>query len=128
MGQNRQDHQEAAMQQGPSNGMYMFAPAGAAGDMMFDAADILAFNQDNASGPSMQQAGPSVAPPSHYVLALHGRDTPELQFVQQANAYSMPLPPMEQSNPWPVMSDEDLAGYADAFNMMGDLNGQWPSM
>jgi hypothetical protein len=128
MGQSQQNHQNPAMQQGqqgPSNGMYMFAPAG---DLMFDAADILAFNQENAprQQPMQQQAGPSMAPPSHYVLALHGRDTPELQFVQQANAYSMPLPPTEQPVSWPVMSDEDLAGYADAFNMMGD--GQWPNM
>ena len=118
--------QEPAMQAGPSNVMCPFAPA----DMIFDAAEILALNQDHAAGQQLtqQQAGPSMVPPSHYVLALHGRDTSELQFIQQPNAYSMPLPPVEQPVAWPVMSDEDLAGYADAFNMLDDLNGQWPSM
>lgn len=117
---------EPAMQAGPSNAMYPFAPA----EMMFDAAEILALNQNHAAGQQtmQQQAGLSMAPPSHYMLALHGRNTPELQFVHQPNTYSMPLPPVEQPVAWPVMSDEDLAGYADAFDMMGDMNGQWPSM
>lgn len=105
---------------------------------------------------SRQQQMQLMAPPSHYVLAMNS-DAAELQFVQQNDLqhnnqqFNMPMPmqqqlqqqqqqhqmqPAPQSLPqqqdpmlWPPMSDEDLLGYADAFNMLNDYNGNpWPNM
>jgi hypothetical protein len=108
--------------------------------MVFDPQEILALNQAHDQRQNGMQ--PLAAPPSHYVLAMHEQNIPaELQYVQQMNSFSMSMPQAQMPMPqgqmseqapiaWPAMSDEDLLGYADAFNnMLGSMNGQpWPNM
>lgn len=135
----QQTQQEPSSSGTRGNTSYMYLPAE---NMVFDPQEILSLKQQNQQLQNgmqrqngMQQAAfePLAAPPSHYVLAMHGNNASELQFVQQMNSFNMPLPQSQQSEQapaaWPAMSDEDLLGYADAFNMLGDLNGQpWPNM
>lgn len=124
------------------------------GNMMFDPQDIFALNQAGQGIQHVsrqQQMQPSMAPPSHYVLALNN-DAAELQYVhqndvQQNHQFNVPMqqqqqqqqlqvqpalqPLPQQQDPllWPPMSDEDLLGYADAFNMLNDYGGNpWPNM
>ncbi|KAJ9121701.1 hypothetical protein QFC22_002321 [Naganishia vaughanmartiniae] len=150
------------------------------GNMMFDPQDIFTLNHGHGMQhvSSQQQMQPTMAPPSHYVLAMHN-NAAELQFVQRNdmqqnnNQFDMsmqqsqhsnqgqaqgqgqsqgqpnnamfpsnqqhqqlqtqpalqPLPQQQDAMLWPPMSDEDLLGYADAFNMLNDFNGQpWPNM
>jgi hypothetical protein len=124
---SQQTNQVASSSATRGNNSYMYQ----AENMVFDPQEILALNQDHEQQQNGMQS--FAAPPSHYVLAMHEHNVPaELQYVQQMN-YNMPMPQMQMAEQaplaWPAMSDEDLLGYADAFNMLGGMTGQpWPNM